>query len=309
VLVLGAICGLGLLGVPMAGAQSAQATCELRDVTQAEGTQVAFGEPDPGEPLGPSTGGTDFDFVLACQVPAEVQFDLNVAAEDGTAVRSEDYGIPNIHVVTGPFATPQDVETPITVGVLADPYVETDETFTVRLTTTDPDVVLAKDTAVGTIVNDDDGAPCLLLSQTQVTASAPFSTAARREFAGPLERVSLLNCGGTDSALLARGTNATGSSAAWELTNASSGGPIDSVCELGPDLYRADLMLWSPNGGSNEGAVLTTQDQHVTGPSGDVVLAPVSTREFSVQPEMPCEGSSGLGQPMSLDVVVTAIAP
>jgi hypothetical protein len=32
-------------------------------------------------------------------------------------------------------------------------------------------------------------------------------------------------------------------------------------------------------------------------------------QEFSPSVELPCEGSSGLGQPMTMDVVLTAVAP
>jgi hypothetical protein len=311
VLALGAgtACALGLLVVPLAGAQSGQATCELRDVTQSEGTDVTLGEPDPGEPPSPEIGGTSFDFILACQVPADVRFELDVVAEDGTAVRDDDYGIGSIHVVTGPFATPRNLETPITAGVLADPYVETDETFTLRLETSDTDVTLTKDSALGTILDDDDGAPCLLLSETAVSVNGPLSTPSDRRFAA-IERLTMANCGGADVNVLARGTNATGSGATWELTNRSSGGPIDSICELGLDLFRANLTLWNPQGGG-VGTPLTTEDGVLLGLNGldPFVLGSVSGQEFSADVELPCEGSSGIGQPMTMDVVLTAVAP
>ena len=162
------------------------------------------------------------------------------------------------------------------------------------------------------ITNDDGGAPppgpCIVLSQSATSVSAAFSSPSTRRFAGPLDRISISNCGDQNVAMRARGTDATGASATWELTNASSGGPIDSACDLGTDIYRADLLLWNAQGGSNEGAALTTQDRDVTGPSGPVVLRTATSRELSVQVEMPCEGSGGLGQPMTMDVTLTAVA-
>jgi hypothetical protein len=309
-LAAGTACALGFLVVPFAGAQAAQASCELRDVTREEGTDVTLPEPEPGEPLAPSLGGTDFDFILACQVPADVRFELDVVAENGSATRDQDYGIGSVHVVTGPFATPQNLETPITVGVLADPYVEPDETFTLRLTTNDTTVELTKGTALGTIVNDDDGAPCLLLSETAVGVAAPFSTPIDRRFAGPVPRLSAANCGGTDVNVLAHGTDASGAGATWELTNASSGGNIDSTCDLGLDLFRAAVTVWK-SGGGGVGTVLTQDDAAMVGDDGlsPLVLAPVTAREISPDVEMPCEGSGGLDQPMTMTIVLTAVAP
>jgi hypothetical protein len=120
----------------------------------------------------------------------------------------------------------------------------------------------------------------------------------------------MANCGGADVNVLARGTNATGSGATWELTNRSSGGPIDSICELGLDLFRANLTLWNPQGGG-VGTPLTTEDGVLLGLNGldPFVLGSVSGQEFSADVELPCEGSSGIGQPMTMDVVLTAVAP
>ena len=169
------------------------------------------------------------------------------------------------------------------------------------------------ETKACTITNDDDDgapppAPCIVLSQSATSVSAAFSTPSTPRFAGPLERISISNCGDQGVALRARGTDAAGASATWELTNASSAGPIDSTCGLGTDIYRADLLLWNAQGGSNEGAALTTQDRAVTGPSSPVVLPSAAARELSVQVEMPCEGSDGLGQPMTMEVTLTAVA-
>ena len=40
-----------------------------------------------------------------------------------------------------------------------------------------------------------------------------------------------------------------------------------------------------------------------------VVLVPFAGRELSIQLELSCEGRDGAGQPMSMDVVLTAVEP
>jgi hypothetical protein len=38
-----------------------------------------------------------------------------------------------------------------------------------------------------------------------------------------------------------------------------------------------------------------------------LTLDPAAEREMSIDVEMPCQGSAGLGQPMSMDVVLAAV--
>jgi hypothetical protein len=120
----------------------------------------------------------------------------------------------------------------------------------------------------------------------------------------------MTNCGSAAANVDARGTNATGGGATWELTNLSSGGSIDSTCELGLDTFRADVTLWNPAGGG-VGTPLTTGERPLLGLDGlnPVLLAPGAQQEFSTDVELPCEGSSGIGQPMTMNVVLTAVEP
>ena len=59
------------------------------------------------------------------------------------------------------------------------------------------------------------------------------------------------------------------------------------------------------------GTPLTTQDSTLIGLDGinPFVFGSVTGQEFSTDVELPCEGSSGIGQPMTMDVVLTAVAP
>jgi hypothetical protein len=86
--------------------------------------------------------------------------------------------------------------------------------------------------------------------------------------------------------LLARGTNATSATASWTLT-------ADSMCPATPVVDQYNLRLFNTN--------LTTSDSMVLpmmGPNEQVSLPPAIT--------MPCVGSSGAGQTMSMSYVFTA---
>jgi hypothetical protein len=122
--------------------------------------------------------------------------------------------------------------------------------------------------------------------------------------------MTVTNCGGAAVHLDARGTDATGFGATWRLTNASSGGAIDSTCELGLNLFRADVMLWLPND-AGMGTLLTTQDRPLLGADGvtPFTLPAAAAQEFSPEVELPCDGSANLGDPMTMTINLTAVAP
>jgi hypothetical protein len=279
--------GLALAAIRSAAAQPAGPTCSVFDQTVSEGNAEAA-------------------FVLDCDNPTPLTEVITWATSDGTATAPDDYqGVTEQRVVV-PGSSDQE----LLVGVTNDADPEPNETFLITLSDADGAVVFDRPQATGTIHDDDSqqAGPCINLSETATSVSAPFSTALRREFAGPGDRIELTNCGNVDVVLRVRGTDATGAAGTWALTDASSGGPIDSTCELGTDLYRGSLQIWNEQGGSNEGATLTTQGADVEGPAGRVVLPGTTAREMSIDVEMPCQGSAGLGQPMSMDVVITAIS-
>ena len=236
-------------------------------------------------------------------VPHDLLFHLRTA--DGTAVAPADYQAIDFD------AGPNGQELEVVVVIVGDTDVEPDETFT--LTVSDPSgrVSFAKPTATITIVDDDapPSGPCILLSDAAASVSGVASTPAVRGIAGT-DRMTVTNCGDTDVHLDARGTDATGDGATWQLTNASSGGPIDSTCDLGLNLFRATVVLWLGSGGG-VGTSLTTQDTPLLDTDGDGIftLPAMATQEFSPEVELPCDGSDNLGDPMTMTIDLTAVAP
>jgi hypothetical protein len=282
---------VALIAVPWAEArETAVPTCAILDFSFPETNSGTF----------------TFHWNLECSNPTGVAESADYQTTDGTATSPDDYiGF------GGQLPVPPGLSVlPIEIDIVGDGDAEPNETFAIRFEDPEGVVVFSQPQSTVTI-EDDDGyyAPCILLSETAVSVSGAFSTASTRQFAGPLERIQVTNCGQEDVGLRARGTNATGAAGTWELTSASSGGSVDSTCDLGTDVYRANLSIWNEQGGSNEGAVLTTQDADVIGPTGRVALPAAAARELSVEVELPCQGSTGSGQPMTMDVVLTAVTP
>jgi hypothetical protein len=237
--------------------------------------------------------------------PVDRPFEVLFYTQDVGATAGSDYEATNVRLTFDPG----DVSKLVPITILGDEADEPDEAVFLGLGIEGSGTLVSGGL---TIVDDDEGAgggPCIMLSETSTEVSGPVSTPSNRGFAGPLDRIELTNCGDREVGLRARGTDATGAGASWELTNASSGGPIDSICELGTNLFRGSLLLWNDQGGSNEGAALTTQDEAVIGPAGNVSLEIGAPRELSIQVELPCQGSGGVGLPMSMDVVLTAVEP
>lgn len=288
------VVGVTLAAVGSAAAQPAGPTCSVSDQEAAEGDASTV----------------SVTFVVGCENPTGLVERISFATSDGTATAPDDY-----LGTSGELDVPQGLsESQIVVEVVGDTVPEPDETFLVTLS--DPDGVVTFDRQATGTIQDNDGpqtGPCITLSETAVSGSAPFSTASRREFAGPGERIQLTNCGTSRVAIDVRGTDATGLGAIWELTNASSGGSVDSLCELGVDLFRADVTVWLSDGGGigtplTETATPLLDRDSSTSPTEKLfTLDPATGWEISPQVELPCEGSSGLNQPMSMDVVLTAV--
>ena len=146
--------------------------------------------------------------------------------------------------------------------------------------------------------------PCLVLSTTSVaisgTASTP-STPGRAES----EHLTVRNCGDSAVHLNARATDATGSAGTWQLTNDSDGG---SVCGVGVNVFRAHVTLWL----SGQAATpLSTSNTPLVGTDGSTpfTLGAAADQELSAGADLPCVGSVGLGDPMTTNVTLTAVAP
>lgn len=247
---------------------------------------------------------------------ADVEITLNAAVDrpfgvsfytgDITATAGEDYEQTNTTVTF----EPGEVSKLAPVTILPDEVDEPDEVVFLGLGIEGTASLVSGGL---TILDDDepDGAgPCILLSDTAVSVSGPPSTPTDRGMAGPIQRLTMTNCGDTAVEIDARGSDATGATATWELTSQSSGGPIDSTCDLGLDLFRTVVTLWLPSGGG-VGTSLAKTSSRLLGDDGlsPLVLDPAAEREISPDVEMPCEGSGGLDQPMTMNVVLTAVAP
>lgn len=251
-----------------------------------------------------NSGPTVVDVEVRLSDPLEHHFDVTFYTQNVTATAGSDYEATN---QTQTFA-PGDISKTFTVTVLGDTEDEPDETLLLAFGTPGVQTLTA---GLLTIVDDDEPTgPCILLSDTAVSVSGTASTPTTRRFAGPLPRLTVTNCGNSGVNLSARGTDATGSSGSWQLTNAFSGGGVDSTCDLGLNRFRADLTLWWSDG-SGTGTPLMTQDTTAVAQDGSTpfVLASATGQEFSPSIELPCDGSVGIGEPMTTEITLTAIAP
>ena len=236
--------------------------------------------------------------------PVDRPFEVLFYTGDVGATAGSDYEAVNVRLS---FA-PGEVSKLVPITILGDEEDEPDEAVFLGLGI---EGIATLQSGGLTIVDDDGGGAgtCLLLSEDSIDQSGPASTPSRRGFAGPGVRITMTNCGDSAVEVDVRGTSATGAGATWQLTDASSGGALDSTCELGPNLFRGVVTLWLPGGGGI-GPSLTTQGARLMNPDETpATFAPAVEREITPQIELPCESSAGIGQPMTLDITLTAIAP
>jgi hypothetical protein len=143
---------------------------------------------------------------------------------------------------------------------------------------------------VGAVVDVPTSAACLELSTTSISfGTQPFG--AQDQPATP--EVSLTNCSGLSIQLLGSGTNATGPDASWTLVQ----GNETCADTLGLDRYRLSV----------------DQASFVTSLSTDpAILTTLAAGQASLQTAlltMPCPGSSGGGQTMSMSINYLAVTP
>ena len=149
-------------------------------------------------------------------------------------------------------------------------------------------------------------APCITVSETSVSVTGTASTPSNRGVYGTNpDRFTITNCGAAPVHLAARGTNATGAAGSWQLLDQGTG----STCELGVNVFRASLALLLPGGGV--GIALTTDDRLLVGADGTTpfTLDAAAAQDASPTIEMPCVDSVGLGEPMTTEIMLTAVAP
>ena len=147
--------------------------------------------------------------------------------------------------------------------------------------------------------------PCIVLSTTSVAISGTASTPSTRRRAES-EHLTVRNCGGSAVHLNARATDAIGSAGTWQLTTDSSGG---SVCGVGVNVFHADVTLWLS--GAQAATQLSTSNTPLVGADGATpfTLGAAADQELSAGADLPCVGSVGLGDPMTTNITLTAVAP
>lgn len=123
-------------------------------------------------------------------------------------------------------------------------------------------------------------APAVLSTASGLVTTTPNST-----------RPVATNCSSSPENFLARGGTATGSGATWDLVSSLDCGGG------GTNQYRHDLKP-----ASTSYAPLQTTDQ-----TWETGVAASGTSLVDTRLTMPCTGSNGVGQTMSLPIVITAV--
>jgi len=239
-----------------------------------------------------------------CDQPLTEDLNLQVSTADGTASDGQDYvGING----SGSVAAGETSWAP-EIQILGDTAEEPDETLTYTVSDPAGTVFFVKNTATITILDDDKPSTgaCITLSETSLSVEGTASTPSHRGVYGTNpDRLTVTNCGTEPVHLAARATDATGAAGTWRLVDEGSG----STCELGPNAFRASFLLLLSGGGVGIG--LTTQDRLLPDANGSTpfTLDAGAAQDASANVEMPCVGSVGLGDPMTTNVTLTAVAP
>jgi hypothetical protein len=137
--------------------------------------------------------------------------------------------------------------------------------------------------------------PCISVAPTSfVYAPAGFSSSQPVTTTPSGTKPIVTNCSNQAENILARGSAATGpGGAAWEL----QGGVLQ--CSSGPDKYRHEIHQL---GGSTMPLTLVNQTWE-----GSVPATGSDTRVLDGILTMPCTGSTGGGQTMSMSIFLTAV--
>jgi hypothetical protein len=152
----------------------------------------------------------------------------------------------------------------------------------------DPDPPSDPDTGVvDADVTVPTSAACIELSATSVTfGTQRFGT----EDVPATPSITVTNCSGSDETLLARGTDASGNGAGWNLVDAAG------TCGAGT-LALDDYHLTLKRGDTEEVTRLSTNNKAIR------PLAAGAEGTLDALIDMPCPGSSGAGQTMGMQIV------
>jgi hypothetical protein len=236
-----------------------------------------------------NAGTTPLTFTVSLSERATTEITVDYATDDGSATAATDY-----QATSGTLAfAPGETSKTLNVSINGDTDAEGEESLLVHLTNP-AGAIVEQETATGTITNDDGAppppppsGPCITVAPAGETVdfgNAGFSTPGSAIARNGSADVVVSNCGDQRAQLLVRGTEASGPSGSWALT---SGDPCDSVNAYG--LALGDLTLAS-----------------VDAPW--VQIAASETTSATPRLAMPCAGSLGSGETLSMQIVITAEA-
>ena len=177
------------------------------------------------------------------------------------------------------------------MGAATNAFLAVDSTGTPSITITyeiDPDPTSDPNTGiVDADVTVPTSAACIELSATSVTfGTQRFGT----EDVPATPSITVTNCSGSDETLLARGTDASGNGASWNLVDAAG------TCGAGT-LALHDYHLTLKRGDTDEVTRLSTNNKAIR------PLAAGADGTLDALIDMPCPGSSGAGQTMGMQIV------
>ena len=136
------------------------------------------------------------------------------------------------------------------------------------------------------------GAACLTVSSDVDFGTAQFQPVGSGSVVAGAPSIIVTSCATANQAILARGTDATGTQATWNLTTTT----ICSAILAQPNQYNLGLRLQ----GSTD-TFLSTTNASISSSLG----AGASLTRTPVM-RMPCTGSNGTGQTMTMSYVFTA---
>lgn len=241
--------------------------------------------------------------------PLDSPFDVTLETQDGSAMADWDYQEDSVTLTF----QPGEVSLLVPITIFGDTDDEPDETVVLKLGTEEP---AALDSGTLTILDDDDvggGGPCIVVTDTALAVTGPASTVTDPS-AARTEKSSLRSCGDVDVNVHVRGADAAGAGASWRLVDPKGGS--GNPCTEGANVFFASLSLLTTVGQRLSETPLGPVEATIAGANGvtPLVLPAAGSPDdaelpFFLEVELPCEGSSGLGRPMSMDVVLTAVEP
>lgn len=169
-------------------------------------------------------------------------------------------------------------------------------------------------TVTVTVTAEPPPAPCLLVTPAGVDfGTIPFSKPGVRNEGYSIDRVRTESCSTGNQNVSAVGTDATGPSGSWELGFWETDAPVfANPCEAS----RKNLYFLGTNGSTGDPSLVRDSitksprllsDYDANNNPVPGVWQPGGVANIQLNLIMPCQGSIGAGQPMSLSITFTAI--